>query len=155
MFTSKSEKIRNATNKLKSKLIESIDNSITENQDIVLSNMEKSVSTMYRSIDTILSTYISNTERIISHLQSLNSQCHLNEQAINSLVGFRILEFIGKKVEEDSTINTASNSDLATKYPVERDWTSQSLTYLYNLTISDEELKEAERATQMIIKVKQ
>lgn len=155
LFTSKSEKIRNATNKLKSKLIESIDNSITENQDIVLSNMEKSVSTMYRSIDTILSTYISNTERIISHLQSLNSQCHLNEQAINSLVGFRILEFIGKKVEEDSTINTASNSDLATKYPVERDWTSQSLTYLYNLTISDEELKEAERATQMIIKVKQ
>ena len=102
---------------------------------------------------TILSTYISNTERIISHLQSLNSQCHLNEQAINSLVGFRILEFIGKKAEEDSTINTASNSDLATKYPVERDWTSQSLTYLYNLTISDEELKEAERATQMIIKV--
>lgn len=153
LFTSKAEKIRKATEKLKNSLIEHINQSIQSNQSEVLENTKKTVLKMHKAIDDVLSTYISNTGSIIEQLKSLLENCRLNEDAINSLIGLRILEYAGKKVLKDKKIDDATNQELAERFPVSRDWKQQSLTFRYNVSISEKELKAAECATQMKISI--
>jgi len=152
LFTSKAEKIRKATERLKNNLNENITKSIAENQEKALNSTVKSVSAMYNTIDAILSTYITNTESLIKNLEILVSDCELNENAINSLIGFRVLEYVGEKVITNRNIDEKTNKQLAELYPVKRDWQNQSLVYMYKTALSAKEIKEAERATQMIIR---
>lgn len=154
LFTSKAEKIKKATEKLKSQLEKSIDNSIDSIQAKALASSKESVSKMHKSIDDILSAYILNAENIINQLQTLLEVCRSNENSINSLIGLRILEFAGIK-QNKKTINTSTNAELAKLFPVKRDWQKQSLTYLYDISISENEIHKLELATQMkILKTK-
>lgn len=150
LFTSKAEKRRKATEKLKSQLDESIDSSIDSIQSEALASSEKSVSKMYKSINDILSAYILNAQNIVKQLQTLVEDCRLNENAINSLIGLRILEFAGVK-QNIKTMNAITNTELTKLFPVKRDWQKQSLTYLYDISLSDSEIHKVEQATQMKI----
>lgn len=151
LFKSKAEKIKNATEKLKNNLQENIDKYIHTSQEEAIANAKDSVSKMHNAIDDILLTYITNTETIIKQLKSLVSNCELGMNAINSLISFRILEYVGKKMRNAETVGNATNQELVNRYPVSRDWKKQSLTYLYDIEISTAELQKAERATQMKI----
>lgn len=150
LFTSKAEKIRKATEKLKGQLDESIDNSIDSIQSEALASTEESVVKMYKSINDILSAYILNVQNIVKQLQSLIETCRSNEDSINSLIGLRILEFAGVK-QNKKKINAATNTELAKLFPVKRDWREQSLTYLYDIPLSENKRQNIEQATQMKI----
>ena len=150
LFTSKAEKIRKSTEKLKGQLDESIDNSIDSIQSDALASTEESVAKMYKSINDILSAYILNVQNIVKQLQSLIETCRSNEDSINSLIGLRILEFAGVK-QNKKKINAATNTELAKLFPVKRDWREQSLTYLYDIPISENKRQNIEQATQMKI----
>ena len=150
LFTSKAEKIRKATEKLKGQLDESIDNSIDSIQSEALASTEESVAKMYKSINDILSAYILNVQNIVKQLQSLIETCRSNEDSINSLIGLRILEFAGVK-QNKKMINAATNTELAKLFPVKRDWREQSLTYLYDISLSENKRQNIEQATQMKI----
>jgi hypothetical protein len=150
LFTSKAEKIRKATEKLKGQLDESIDNSIDSIQSEALASTEESVAKMYKSINDILSAYILNVQNIVKQLQSLIETCRSNEDSINSLIGLRILEFAGVK-QNKKKINAATNTELAKLFPVKRDWREQSLTYLYDISLSENKRQNIEQATQMKI----
>lgn len=150
LFTSKAEKIRKATEKLKGQLDESIDNSIDSIQSEALASTEESVVKMYKSINDILSAYILNVQNIVKQLQSLIETCRSNEDSINSLIGLRILEFAGVK-QNKKMINAATNTELAKLFPVKRDWREQSLTYLYDISLSEDKRQNIEQATQMKI----
>lgn len=151
LFTSKATKIRRATGQLKRKLEENIDQSIKENQEEALKNTNKSVSDMYNSINAILTTYIINSRRLVNNLNELQNNCKDEEAAINSLLGIRILDYVGKSPLKDSKIDSLSNNDLANRYPVKRDWKEQSLKYLYQVKLKESEKVQAEHATQMNI----
>jgi hypothetical protein len=105
---------------------------------------------MYKSIDDILSAYILNAQNIVKQLQSLLETCRSNEDSINSLIGLRILEFAGVK-QNKKMINAATNTELAKLFPVKRDWREQSLTYLYDIPLSENKRQNIEQATQMKI----
>jgi hypothetical protein len=150
LFTSKAEKIRKATEKLKGQLDESIDNSINSIQSEALASTEESVAKMYKSINDILSAYILNVQNIVKQLQILIETCRSNEDSINSLIGLRILEFAGVK-QNKKKINAATNTELAKLFPVKRDWREQSLTYLYDIPLSENKRQNIEQATQMKI----
>ena len=150
LFTSKAEKIRKATEKLRSQLDESIDKSIESIQTEALASTNESVKKTYKSINDILSAYIINAQNIVKQLQILVEDCRSNENAINSLIGLRILEFAGVKQNKE-TMNAITNTELTKFFPVKRDWQKQSLTYLYDISLSDSEIHKVEQATQMKI----
>ena len=129
---------------------ESIDNSIDSIQSEALASTEESVAKMYKSINDILSAYILNVQNIVKQLQSLIETCRSNEDSINSLIGLRILEFAGVK-QNKKKINAATNTELAKLFPVKRDWREQSLTYLYDIPLSENKRQNIEQATQMKI----
>lgn len=154
LFTSKAEKIRKATEKMREQLYSSIDKSIEDNQQSFLNNVKRSLDETTKSITKLLSTYIDGTGQIINEIDSLCGQAKQGELAINSLVSFRILEYVGKIVAKDKDIRTLDNSSLALKYPVKRDWTKQTITYLYKVNLSRKDIEKVDQATQMKILTK-
>ena len=81
--------------------------------------------------------------------------CLADKDTINSLIGFRILEFADGKVLSEHKIDIKSNSEIRTEFPVKRDWKNQSLTYLYPVKASKQGIENAEKATQMKLIINQ
>ena len=154
LFTSKSEKIRKATENLRKQLYDSVDSGIDKNLKQVLENTRKSINDTYKSIDSVLKAYTKNADDIIMDMDRLVKQVQENENAINSLVSLRILDFVGKNPIKDMSINEMSNQVLCDGYPVERDWQKQSIKFLYNTGLTDKNIQKIEKATQMTIKTK-
>ena len=154
LFTSKSEKIRKATDKLRKQLYDSIDSGIDKNLKQVLENTRKSINDTYKSIDSVLKAYTKNADDIITDMDRLVKQVQEKENAINSLVSLRILDFVGKNPVKEISINEMSNQVLCDGYPVERDWQKQSIKFLYNTGLTDKNIQKIEKATQMTIKTK-
>lgn len=154
LFTSKSEKIRKATENLRKQLCDSIDSGIDKNLKQVLENTRKSINDTYKSIDSVLKAYTKNADDIIKDMDRLVKQVQEEENAINSLVGLRILDFVGKNPVKEISINEMSNQVLCDGYPVERDLQKQSIKFLYNTGLTDKNIQKIEKATQMAIKTK-
>lgn len=154
LFTSKSEKIRKATDKLRKQLYDSIDSGIDKNLKQVLENTRKSINDTYKSIDSVLKAYTKNADDIITDMDRLVKQVQEKENAINSLVCLRILDFVGKNPIKEISINEMGNQVLCDEYPVERDWQKQSIKFLYNTGLTDKNIQKIEKATQMTIKIK-
>lgn len=154
LFTSKSEKIRKATENLRKQLCDSIDSGIDKNLKQVLENTRKSINNTYKSIDSVLKAYTKNADDIIKDMDRLVKQVQEKENAINSLVSLRILDFVGKNPVKEISINEMSNQVLCDGYPVERDWQKQSIKFLYNTGLTDKNIQKIEKATQMTIKTK-
>lgn len=154
LFTSKSEKIRKATENLRKQLYDSVDSGIDKNLKQVLENTRKSINDTYKSIDSVLKAYTKNADDIIMDMDRLVKQVQENENAINSLVSLRILDFVGKNPIKDMSINEMSNQVLCDGYPVERDWQKQSIKFLYDTGLTDKNIQKIEKATQMTIKTK-
>lgn len=154
LFTSKSEKIRKATENLRKQLCDSIDSGIDKNLKQVLENTRKSINDTYKSIDSVLKAYTKNADDIITDMDRLVKQVQEKENAINSLVSLRILDFVGKNPVKEISINEMSNQVLCDGYPVERDWQKQSIKFLYNTGLTDKNIQKIEKATQMTIKTK-
>ena len=154
LFTSKSEKIRKATDKLHKQLYDSIDSGIDKNLKQVLENTRKSINDTYKSIDSVLKAYTKNADDIITDMDRLVKQVQEKENAINSLVSLRILDFVGKNPVKEISINEMGNQVLCDEYPVERDWQKQSIKFLYNTGLTDKNIQKIEKATQMTIKIK-
>lgn len=154
LFTSKSEKIRKATDKLRKQLYDSIDSGIDKNLKQVLENTRKSINDTYKSIDSVLKAYTKNADDIITDMDRLVKQVQEKENAINSLVSLRILDFVGKNPVKEISINEMGNQVLCDEYPVERDWQKQSIKFLYNTGLTDKNIQKIEKSTQMTIKIK-
>ena len=154
LFTSKSEKIRKATDKLRKQLYDSIDSGIDKNLKQVLENTRKSINDTYKSIDSVLKAYTKNADDIITDMDRLVKQVQEKENAINSLVSLRILDFVGKNPVKEISINEMGNQVLCDEYPVERDWQKQSIKFLYNTGLTDKNIQKIAKATQMTIKIK-
>ena len=154
LFTSKSEKIRKAKDKLRKQLYDSIDSGIDKNLKQVLENTRKSINDTYKSIDSVLKAYTKNADDIITDMDRLVKQVQEKENAINSLVSLRILDFVGKNPIKDMSINEMSNQVLCDGYPVERDWQKQSIKFLYDTGLTEKNIQKIEKATQMTIKTK-
>lgn len=154
LFTSKSEKIRKATDKLRKQLSDSIDSGIDKNLKQVLENTRKSINDTYKSIDSVLKAYTKNADDIITDMDRLVKQVQEKENAINSLESLRILDFVGKNPVKEISINEMGNQVLCDEYPVERDWQKQSIKFLYNTGLTDKNIQKIEKATQMTIKIK-
>lgn len=154
LFTSKSEKIRKATENLRKQLYDSIDTGIDKNLKQVLANTRKSINDTYKSIDSVLKAYTKNADDIIMDMDKLIKQVQEKENAINSLVSLRILDFVGKNPIKDMSINEMSNQVLCDGYPVERDWQKQSIKFLYETGLTEKNIQKIEKATQMTIKTK-
>lgn len=154
LFTSKSEKIRKATENLRKQLNDSIDKGIEKNLKQVLLNTQKSLNETYKTINSILVTYTKNADNIIGEMDKLVGDCREKENAINSLISLRILDFVDKNpCDENSMISDMSNQALLKNYPVERDWKQQSITFLYQTGLSEKNVQKIEKATQMKIKL--
>lgn len=154
LFTSKSEKIRKATENLRKQLCDSIDSGIEKNLKQVLETTRKSINDTYKSIDSVLKAYTKNADDIIMDMDRLVKQVQEKENAINSLVSLRILDFVGKNPVKEISINEMSNQVLCDGYPVERDWEKQSIKFLYDTGLTDKNIQKIEKATQMTIKSK-
>ena len=154
LFTSKSEKIRKATENLRKQLCDSIDSGIDKNLKQVLENTRKSINDTYKTIDSVFNAYTKNADDIIMDMQKLVKQVQENENAINSLVSLRILDFVGKNPVKEISINEMSNQVLCDGYPVERDWKKQSIKFLYDTGLTGKNIQKIEKATQMTIKTK-
>lgn len=154
LFTSKSEKIRKAIENLREQLCDSIDSGIDKNLKQVLENTRKSINGTYKSIDSVLKAYTKNADDIITDMDRLVKQVQDKENAINSLVSLRILDFVGKNPVKEISINEMGNQVLCDEYPVERDWQKQSIKFLYNTGLTDKNIQKIEKATQMTIKIK-
>ena len=154
LFTSKSEKIRKATENLRKQLCDSIDSGIDKNLKQVLENTRKSINDTYKSIDSVLKTYTKNADDIIMDMDRLVKQVQDKENAINSLVSLRILDFVGKNPVKEISINEMCNQVLCDGYPVERYWQKQSIKFLYNTGLTEKNIQKIEKATQMTIKTK-
>lgn len=149
LFTSKAEKIRKATEKMREKLTNSIDDNLDKNQKDFLNTAEKAIEKTVSSISILLSTYINGIKKIICNINNLQQQVDKEESAINSLVGLRLLEHIGRSMPE--SIDTFDDRTLAFKYPVKRDWSNQSIAYNYKVHLTRKDIERMSQATQMNI----
>lgn len=151
LFTSKNEKIRKAKEKMREQLYSSIDKNINESQKKYLDNVSASINKTTSSIISILTTYVNGTDQIIKNIEEVADNCLQGESAINSLVSFRLLEFVGKRIIKEKAINYVDNKTLIRLYPVERDWIAQSMTYKYEVKLSEKDKEKIIQATQMKI----
>ncbi len=149
LFTSKAEKIRKATEKMREKLTNSIDDNLDKNQKDFLNTAEKAIEKTMSSVSILLSTYIDGTKKIIYDINNLQQQVDEEESAINSLVGLRLLEHIGRSMPE--SIDALDDRALAFNYPVKRDWNNQSIAYNYKVYLTRKDIERMSQATQMNI----
>ena len=90
---------------MRDQLYSSIDKSIAENQQSFLKSVQSSVNSTTQSISKLLLTYINGTDNIIREIDALCNKAEQGEAAINSLVSFRILEYVGKRIAKDKDRN--------------------------------------------------
>ena len=154
LFTSKSEKIRKAINQMRGQLERGIDDNMNKNKSSLLANINTSINSAFDEINNAFMTYITGSNDILNKMEILLRKCNNSESAINSLVGFRILDYVKKNKVKDRKIKDMTNEFLMENYPVERDWTNQSLTYKYANTCNENDKIKAEKATQMTINFK-
>lgn len=151
LFTSKSEKIRKAINQMREQLERAIDENMSKNKSSLLGNINNSINNASQEIDSAFAAYITGANEILNKMERLLKKCNDSECAINSLVGFRVLDYVKKNNVKDKKIKDMTNEFLIQNYPVERDWTNQSLTYKYATTCNENDKIKAEKATQMTI----
>ncbi len=151
MFTSKSEKIRKAQEKMRNSLTEGISSNMRKNQKKMLSEIFTSINKTSASVENLFTTYIKGVESLLEEMAPVINQCKNDESAINSLIGFRVLDYLKKGVISVKKVSDLSNDELYSQYPVKRDWTQQSLTFEYETKCNDADKIKAEEATQMKI----
>ena len=151
LFTSKSEKIRKAINQMKEQLERGIDENMNKNKRSLLSNINTSINRAFHEINNVFVAYITSANDILNKMDGLLKKSNRSENAINSLVGFRILDYVKKNKVKDKKIKDMTNEFLVENYPVERDWSNHSLTYKYANTCNVDDKIKAEKATQMTI----
>lgn len=151
LFSSKSTKIKKAQEKMREQLNKNIDNFIKSNKAEVDKNIKENIERIYKTVDDIFDTYITNINSILYKISDLYYKCEASENAINSLIGLRVLEYVGKQILQDKKIDNIENDELYSEYPIKRDWKQQSIEYLYPIKLKDTQIQKAERATQMRI----
>lgn len=154
LFTSKSEKIRKAINKMREQLESGIEENMNKNKSSLLANINSSINSASYKINDTFVAYITGANDILNEIDSLFRKCNNSECAINALVGFRILDYVKKNKVKDKKVKDMTNEFLIENYPVERDWTNQSLTYKYANACNENDKIKAEKATQMTINFK-
>ena len=154
LFTSKSEKIRKAINKMREQLEKGIDENMSKNKNTLLANINSSINSASQEINNAFVAYITGANDILNEMDTLLKKCDKSENAINSLIGFRILDYVRKNKVKGKKIKDMANEFLIENYPVERDWTNHSLTYKYANACNENDKMKAEKATQMIINFK-
>ena len=154
LFTSKSEKIRKAINQMRGQLERGIDENMSKNKSALLANINSSINSASQEINGAFIAYITGANDILNEMGSLLKKCNNSESAINSLIGFRILDYVRKNKVKDKKIKDMTNEFLIENYPVERDWANQSLTYKYANSCNENDKIKAEKATQMTINFK-
>ena len=154
LFTSKSEKIKKAINKMSEQLERGIDENMSKNKSALLANINSSINSASQEINGAFIAYITGANDILNEMGSLLKKCDKSESAINSLIGFRILDYVRKNKVKDKKIKDMTNEFLIENYPVERDWANQSLTYKYANSCNENDKIKAEKATQMTINFK-
>lgn len=153
LFTSREEKVRRATEKMKKTLDEEIDKSMNEAKCTGLSQLRTTTSEITRAIDAPFNTYIKGIEKLLNVLQKVLDQAIFDENVVNSLVGFRILDFVGKAPVKDKKVSELDNTELVNEYPTRRNWDNHTLSYMYPVDCTDKQLQKAETATQMNITI--
>lgn len=151
MFTSKSEKIRKAQEKMRNSLTDGISSNMRKNQKKTLSEIFTSINKTSASVENLFTTYIKGVESLLDKMSPVINQCKNDESAINSLIGFRVLDYLKKEVISFKKVSDLSNDELYSQYPVKRDWIQQSLTFEYETKCNDADKIKAEEATQMTI----
>lgn len=151
MFTSKSEKIRKAQEKMRNSLADGISSNMRKNQKKTLSEIFTSINKTSASVENLFTTYIKGVESLLEEMAPVINQCKNDESAINSLIGFRVLDYLKKEVISFKKVSDLSSDELYSQYPVKRDWTQQSLTFEYQTKCNDADKIKAEEATQMKI----
>lgn len=154
LFTSKSEKIKKAINKMSEQLEKGIDENMSKNKSALLANINSSLNSASQEINGVFVAYITGANDILNEMGELLKKCNNSENAINSLIGFRILDYVRKNKVKDKKIKDMTNEFLIENYPVERDWTNHSLTYKYANACNESDKIKAEKATQMTINFK-
>lgn len=154
LFTSKSEKIRKAINKMREQLEKSIDENMSKNKSALLSNINSSINSASQEINSAFVAYIDGANDILNEMGVLLKKCNNSESAINSLIGFRILDYVRKNKVKDKKIRDMKNEYLIENYPVERNWANHSLTYKFANICNESDRIKAEKATQMTINFK-
>ena len=154
LFTSKSEKIRKAINQMREQLEKSIDENISKSQSALLANVNRSINSASLEINDAFVAYITGANDILNEMSALLQKCNNSENAINSLIGLRILDYVKKNKVKDKKIKDMTNEYLIENYPVERDWANHSLTYKYANICTESDKIKAEKATQMTINFK-
>ena len=154
LFTSKSEKIRKAINKMREQLEKSIDENMNKNKSALLTNVNSSINSASQEINGAFVAYIAGANDILNKMEVLLKKCNNSESAINSLIGFRILNYVRKNQVKDKKIKEMTNEYLINNYPVERDWENHSLTYKFANICNESDKIKAEKATQMTINFK-
>lgn len=149
LFTSKKEKIKKATEKMRNQLFAEIDKAMKKYQQDFLGNVDTAIGNMTSYISELFSTYIDGAKKVITEIDRLYEQTAQDESAINSLVSLRILEHVGKAKAKG--VDKLDNQALAAKYPVKRDWINQSITYKYKTRLASKEIDRVTQATQMNI----
>ena len=151
LFTSKEKKIEKAIKKMEEKLGESIDSNMDSVREEVISKVNVSIYSVSQRINSIFNAYITGAENIQSIIVTLQNNCRNQEAAINALIGFRILEFVGKGIVKDKKVKDMTNDFLRENYPVERDWEHHAFTFKYENKCTEKDKIKAQKATQMNI----
>ena len=154
LFTSKNEKIRKAINEMREQLEKGIDENMNKNKSALLANINSFINNASQEINGVFVAYITGANDILNEMGALLKKCNNSESAINSLIGFRILDYVRKNKVKDKKIKDMTNEYLIENYPVERDWANHSLTYKYTNTCNENDKIKAEKATQMTINFK-
>ena len=150
----KKEKIRIAIEKLRQKIDNEINSQFHSQMDSTIAKIQKMTTQLKVDVDRPFNLHITSTESLLNTLKDVQSTCVFNESVVNSLIGFRILDFAGKSPLRDKKISELSNDELVQKYPVTRDWSNHTLCYNYPISCSSKQIQKAEAATQMNIQTK-
>ena len=153
LFTSKEDKIKKAIDEMRKQLYTSIDENIDKCQQDFLTKFQISAEDITRFISKFFLIYINGTEQIINKIDLLCKQSRKGENALNSLVSLRMLKYVGLCIEENEAITSLNNTQIASMYPVERNWSNQTMTYHYEVHLSNMDIQKISRATQMNITI--
>lgn len=154
LFTSKAEQRKKAIDKMREQLENGINENMDRNGRELFSNLNSSINSISCEIEGAFAAYIEGAKNILESAEMLLQKCNDSENAINSLVGFRILDYLKKNKVKEKKIGDMTNEFLIENYPVVRDWERQSLTYKYANTCNENDKIKAEKATQMTINFK-
>lgn len=155
LFPRKEDRVRKATEELKNQLVKEIDKNMEKSKTNGLAQLRQYTNKIKEGIDAPFNMYIYGVNEIVEKMKSLIETIDFNETVINALIGFRILDFVGKSPMKDRKVSNLTNLELVNHFPVERDWDNHTLIYLYPTKCFKKQIIKAEAATQMNIKTKE